>query len=517
MKPTSSSKPTTVRPRVVSLALALLLVAASTPVSAAERLTVWPIHIGHGSTCTPSQLNPACQPIPHYTLSIAVGGIPLFTLDFGPGMHSGVFAFDSTDARFPEIVALLTNGMPDAVDICNSLADRASSCRLGETDFAFLDDTDFVGQQITRIVLEVEQVSLTEELLPSGSLDSQGQFIGNLVFEGEPAPPPPPPGGCTTPDPFVALGGGTCVDGGWLPPGIAPPGSGEPAPPPPPSDGCTTPDPFVALGGGTCVNGGWLPPGVAPPGSGEPAPPPPPPPSGGCTTPDPFVALGGGTCVNGGWLPPGVAPPSNGEPAPPPPPSPSDGCTTPDPFVALGGGTCVNGGWLPPGAAPPGSGEPAPPPPPPSSGGCTTPDPFVALGGGTCVNGGWLPPGAAPGDPENPPAPVDLTGTWMLTRTGDAPWITTYPTFTVTFVQTGSSLAGTIVPLGQTAGSPITSQVSAVSPDGTVFFGTESPFAYWNDFSDGYFRLSLDESGDSMTGPCNTVFTCTSATAERIR
>jgi hypothetical protein len=137
-------------------------------------------------------------------------------------------------------------------------------------------------------------------------------------------------GGCLTPDPFVVLGGGTCANGGWLPPGI-------PAPPPPVAGGCATPDPFVALGGGTCANGGWLPPGIA-----APAPPPPLPPvvPGGCGTPDPFVALGGGTCVNGGWLPPGIS-------APPPPPVVPGGCITPDPFVAIGGGVCMNGGWTP--------------------------------------------------------------------------------------------------------------------------------------------------------------------------
>jgi glucose/arabinose dehydrogenase len=117
--------------------------------------------------------------------------------------------------------------------------------------------------------------------------------------------------------------------------------------------GCATPDPFVALGGGTCVNGGWLPPGIAPPSGGtSPPPPPPPPPATGCATPDPFAALGGGTCVNGGWLPPGIAPPSGGTSPPPSPPPAPTGCATPDPFVALGGGTCVNGGWLPPGIAP---------------------------------------------------------------------------------------------------------------------------------------------------------------------
>ena len=181
------------------------------------------------------------------------------------------------------------------------------------------------------------------------------------------------PTGCVTPDPFTALGGGTCYNGGWLPPGIP-----VPAPPTTVPGGCIPPDPFAALGGGTCVNGGWLPPGMLSPGTPPPASPPAP---DGCATPDPFVALGGGTCVNGGWLPPGMLSP--GTPPPTSPPAP-DGCATPDPFVALGGGTCVNGGWLPPGMSPP---------PPAVPGGCTTPDPFVAIGGGVCVDGGWRPRG----------------------------------------------------------------------------------------------------------------------------
>ena len=42
--------------------------------------------------------------------------------------------------------------------------------------------------------------------------------------------------GCSTPDPFAALGGGTCYRGGWFPPGMAIPdgGSASPASPAPP-------------------------------------------------------------------------------------------------------------------------------------------------------------------------------------------------------------------------------------------------------------------------------------------
>jgi hypothetical protein len=66
---------------------------------------------------------------------------------------------------------------------------------------------------------------------------------------------------CLTPDPFVSLGGGRCVNRGWLPPGhpLIPPGPPPEPPPPPPPAGCTIPDPFTSLGGGVCVNGGWVP------------------------------------------------------------------------------------------------------------------------------------------------------------------------------------------------------------------------------------------------------------------
>jgi hypothetical protein len=171
-------------------------------------------------------------------------------------------------------------------------------------------------------------------------------------------------GGCMTPDPFVAFGGGVCFDAGWLPPGVAAPGTTITY-----MGGCSTPDPFVAFGGGTCANGGWHPAAPA-------APAPPPVIADGCVTPDPFVAFGGGTCADGGWYPPAAA-------APAPPPVPG-GCITPDPFVAFGGGICANGGWYPPAAA-------APAPPPVVPGGCITPDPFVAFGGGICANGGWTP------------------------------------------------------------------------------------------------------------------------------
>jgi hypothetical protein len=45
--------------------------------------------------------------------------------------------------------------------------------------------------------------------------------------------------------------GWACVNGGWLPPSLAPATAD--------AGGCTTPDPFTAMGGGVCVGGGWRP------------------------------------------------------------------------------------------------------------------------------------------------------------------------------------------------------------------------------------------------------------------
>jgi hypothetical protein len=67
---------------------------------------------------------------------------------------------------------------------------------------------------------------------------------------------------------------------------------------------CVTPDPFVSLGGGTCANGGWLPPGLVPSSTSFSAGS-----TGNCTTPDPFVNVSGliGVCQKAGWVPvPGV-------------------------------------------------------------------------------------------------------------------------------------------------------------------------------------------------------------------
>ena len=266
----------------------------------------------------------------------------------------------------------------------------AASVNAADWNVSFYHDTGLMRDQVVR------------------TSSRGGGPAGTLGAVSQPPPtnnPPPPTSGCSTPDPFAAIGGGTCINGGWVPgsgggstntggcttasPGTGwtcvnggwvPPTSGGTS-----SGGCTTSDPFAAIGGGTCLNGGWVP-GAG--GGGTTT-------SGGCTTASPGT---GWTCVNGGWLPPGAGGTTGT----------SGGCTTSDPFAAIGGGTCINGGWVygasgggstsgcttgSPGAGwvcvnggwlPPGSGGTSG-----SSGGCTTPDPFAAIGGGTCTNGGW--------------------------------------------------------------------------------------------------------------------------------
>ncbi len=90
-----------------------------------------------------------------------------------------------------------------------------------------------------------------------GTLAISNNFLFATGNNGAPGSPPSPPGGggCVGPDPFG--GGGTCWNGGWLPPGMVPPGA-NPAPPPPPATpppapppgNCLTPNPFSAMGGG---------------------------------------------------------------------------------------------------------------------------------------------------------------------------------------------------------------------------------------------------------------------------
>jgi glucose/arabinose dehydrogenase len=190
---------------------------------------------------------------------------------------------------FPLIDPILQYSHADGASITGGFVYRGTA--LGNTYRGRYFFGDFSFSRIWSIRLDVnpqtgeatavDLVEHTAELgvgpgfLPSSfGLDASGELYivsyGGSVFRVSLGSTP---GGCTTADPFASLGGGTCVNGGWLPPGLAPP-TVNPNPPPPPP-----PPPTPA--------------------------PPPPPTSGGCTTPDPFVSLGGGTCFNGGWLPPG--------------------------------------------------------------------------------------------------------------------------------------------------------------------------------------------------------------------
>ena len=229
----------------------------------------------------------------------------------------------------------------------------------------------------------------TSGLRSTPSADIQTTIAGGVPSGGG-SSSPSSPAGCQTPDPFVSLGGGTCSNGNWLPPGFAPsagspppppPSTPLPPPPPPTSGGCVGTDPFSVLGGGTCVNGNWLPPGMTGVVGSAPAPTPPASPShpAACIGSDPFTSLGGGHCFEGNWLPPGMANTTS--------------CVGPDPFVTLGGGTCDRGNWLPPGLVLRSSSMGSPSSAASPSSTCSTPDPFVSVSGliGVCQKGGWVP------------------------------------------------------------------------------------------------------------------------------
>jgi hypothetical protein len=97
-----------------------------------------------------------------------------------------------------------------------------------------------------------------------------------LALAAGAAPLPPPPSSSPAPAPVPSTcttvkpaSNWVCVNGGWVPPdsplalnATAPAPAPTPTPPPPSlPTGCTTPDPFVAMGGGVCVGGGWVPKG----------------------------------------------------------------------------------------------------------------------------------------------------------------------------------------------------------------------------------------------------------------
>ena len=110
----------------------------------------------------------------------------------------------------------------------------------------------------------------------------------------------------------------------------------------------------------------------------------------------------------------------------------------------------------------------------------------------------------------------NVTGTWLLTRMGNNNFINQFRTFTVTLVQSGTAITGTILPTGRTTPTPLHSSSRSL-PDGRVRFGTESLSNPWNDFEDAYFMMTVNATQTQMTGTCNLTFTCTSATAVKIR
>ena len=108
---------------------------------------------------------------------------------------------------------------------------------------------------------------------------------------------------------------------------------------------------------------------------------------------------------------------------------------------------------------------------------------------------------SSPSNPANPsPTPPAATlpnveGTWTLVMTTTTP-SRPYSTFGVTLVQRGTTLTGSILPLGTTR--PTSVSLGSVSTSGQVTFGSEH--AWWNDVgdtvgSDLYVHLTLDSTG----------------------
>lgn len=107
----------------------------------------------------------------------------------------------------------------------------------GKTSLANrLDQIDSMGYDVcfvfpvTRITPEAAGPGLPIGLTQSLTFAIIGKRRGEPGFQcggsvpggSQPSPPSPPtvPMTCTTPDPFVVFGGGTCVNGEWLPPGL---------------------------------------------------------------------------------------------------------------------------------------------------------------------------------------------------------------------------------------------------------------------------------------------------------
>jgi hypothetical protein len=257
------------------------------------------------------------------------------SLGLGYNAASGTFLVVSSDSQSLEVAAIELAGSGAPNSSTSIITDGATQ----NGGSFYPRTTQHVGAKQWDVVYSRNYQAATNQIVATsstggGSGATAGGSTGGTTTTG-----------CSTPDPFASLGGGTCVNGGWLPPGS---GSTSTS-----TGGCTSTQPASDW---VCVNGGWVPPTTTSSGSG-------------CSTPDPFLSIGGGTCVNGGWIP-GTSGTS------------TSGCSTPDPFASIGGGSCVNGGWVPKTST--------------ASSSCSTADPFASIGGGVCINGGWVPKGVEP-------------------------------------------------------------------------------------------------------------------------
>ena len=172
----------------------------------------------------------------------------------------------------------------------------------------------YIGSPITIPIIGLQAVAPVGASLlpPEHTAPGFGAFVLLKTSSGggettsppssEPPAPSAPPAVNTDPDPSAS---------GNIPIGVSP-APAAPIAPIVPVSSCSIPDPFVTLGGGMCLNGGWLPPGypiptgVAPVIPAPPVVPAAPAPVSGCALSDPFVSMGGGMCVSGGWLPPAI-------------------------------------------------------------------------------------------------------------------------------------------------------------------------------------------------------------------
>jgi hypothetical protein len=149
-----------------------------------------------------------------------------------------------------------------------------------------------------------------------------------------PALPGPTVPAATNPVPMGIGGTGSAMPqgvrgGGMTPSSMTPASNSSPSRG---STGCTTADPFVALGGGTCANGYWSPPTTAPANVGSDASAAPPFPTSAVTAP--------------GTAPASTVSTRSSRPVSNPTPG---GCPGTDPFEGLIDlvGVCLDGSWIP--------------------------------------------------------------------------------------------------------------------------------------------------------------------------